>query len=60
MWFGAIGRHPDAGTDSTLREGGPAVYRSTCFIAAVADHRAILRQAGHTILGEPSVLWPDQ
>jgi hypothetical protein len=52
-WFGAVARHPEAGTDCALCQQGPAVYCPSCFINELAGYRAALLNAG-TQLGEPS------
>ena len=52
-WFGAIARHPEAGTDCALWEHGPAVYCAQCFINQVANYRTTLLKTGTTI-GEPA------
>ncbi len=53
QWFGAIARHPEAGTDCVLCEQGHSVYCGACFINKTVSYRTVLRQAG-TRIGEPA------
>jgi len=50
MHFGAIARHPEAGTDCILCEDGEPAYCGDCFVDQVALHRAALRDAHNPIL----------
>lgn len=53
MWFGAIARHPEAGTDCRICEAGLSQFCGGCFVAEVVEYRALLRTQGRTIEGEP-------
>jgi len=55
MWFGAIARHPEQGTDCALCEQGRAALCGDCFVLEVSDRRELLRCAKVSI-GEPA--WP--
>lgn len=57
MWFDGIARHPEAGTDCKLCEQGLASYCGNCFVEEVASYRAVLRDAGSSVVGEPSFGW---
>jgi hypothetical protein len=54
QWFGAIARHPEAGSDCWLCEHGHATYCGHCFIEEVASYRTAIRQSGNPVLGEPT------
>ncbi|MBV8734921.1 MAG: hypothetical protein JO120_09095 [Solirubrobacterales bacterium] len=57
MWFGAIAHQPETRTNCRLSECGHATYCGHCFVEAIADHRAALRQTGNPINREPSAAW---
>jgi hypothetical protein len=53
QWFGAVARHPEAGTGCQLCEQGHADYCGDCFVEQVTVYRTMLRQADVRI-GEPA------
>jgi hypothetical protein len=53
-WFGAIARHPEAGTDCRICESGAAQFCGDCFIEEIGEYRAMLRAQGNPISGEPA------
>ncbi|HEY2653457.1 MAG TPA: hypothetical protein VGI50_16155 [Solirubrobacteraceae bacterium] len=57
LWFDSIARHPESGTDCKLCARGLASYCGNCFVEEVASYRAALREAGNSVIGEPSFRW---
>ena len=48
-WFGAIARHPEAGSDCRVCEAGLPQFCSQCFVAELTEYRALLRAQGNPL-----------